>query len=353
MSTRVLVVGARGIPNVEGGAEKNAEELFPRLQAGNYDVTLMGLDKFIVGTSYRGVSLIAAPTWRVLKTDKIAYYLSALTEAIRTRPHIVHLQGLGSAVFLWAYKLMGRKVVVRYGSADYILDKWGFIGKAGFRFAEFQLRFADAVISVAPALSERLAEKGISKNVRMVPNALDDPKYDRVASSEPFVIAVGRVTSQKNFAALCEAFRLLQIDGVATKLVIAGGLDDVEYVSALQANMPDNVDLLGRMSREAIAELLSRAALYVNVSLHEGNSNATLEAISHETPIVISDIAENRNMPVPQVALIDYTTPAAIAAGIRAALANPSAYVVDKANYLTWDDVATRTAAIYEAILAK
>ena len=35
----ILVIGARGIPGVEGGAEKHAEYVFSRFAANGYEVT--------------------------------------------------------------------------------------------------------------------------------------------------------------------------------------------------------------------------------------------------------------------------------------------------------------------------
>jgi hypothetical protein len=50
------VVGARGVPDVEGGAEKNAEMLFPLVVAasGNYRVTLVGLADNIKAEDVQG-----------------------------------------------------------------------------------------------------------------------------------------------------------------------------------------------------------------------------------------------------------------------------------------------------------
>lgn len=141
----IFVVGARGVPDVEGGAEKNAEMLFPLVAAsGKYRVTLVGLADNIKSDTFKGVQLMKAPRSNFLKTDKLLYYVAAIFMAMRLRPRIVHFQGLGSAIFLWVYKLMGAKTVVRYGSADYVVNKWGLLGKLGFLVAEFQLRFADA-----------------------------------------------------------------------------------------------------------------------------------------------------------------------------------------------------------------
>jgi hypothetical protein len=114
----IFVVGARGVPDVEGGAEKNAEMLFPRVVSAGYRVTLVGLDENIKAAEFKGIQLLKAPRSRVLKTDKLLYYITAVFMGARRGPNIVHFQGLGSALFLWAYKLTGAKTVVRYGSAD-------------------------------------------------------------------------------------------------------------------------------------------------------------------------------------------------------------------------------------------
>lgn len=352
-AARILVVGARGVPDVEGGAEKNAEALFPRMAARGYDVTLIGLRSFIKGDEYKGVKLIAAPESRLLRTDKLAYYVDAVFTALKTKPDVVHLQGLGSAIFLWAYKLMGAKVVVRYGSADYILPKWGLLGRTGFLLAEWQLRFADAVISVAPSLSRRLASKGIARNVHLIPNAIDE----KIAVEAPartngrrYILMVGRVTEQKNVGVLLQAFARCARTHPDLELRIAGGVDDEAYYKAIKGWITDRTVFLGRVPRSEVPGLLEGAAAFVNVSVHEGSSNATLEAISRDKAIVLSDIPENRDMSLPAHIYVDPHDPEAIALKIGDALAHPERYVIDKASQLTWQAVADRTAGIYEQI---
>jgi glycosyltransferase involved in cell wall biosynthesis len=353
-SKKVLVIGARGIPDVEGGAEKNAEALFPLMAAAGYDVTVMGLRQFIKGEQYRGVQLLASPAIKFLNTDKIGYYLYAIYQVLKIRPDVVHLQGLGSAVFLLIYKILGCKTVVRYGSADYILNKWGILGRLGFLFAEWQLRFADAVISVTPALSERLAKRGIRKNVHMIPNALDPAIVSDtnlpLTSDRPFILSVGRVTYQKNVISLVNAFNRLSESHPDYDLVIAGGLDDEPYAEQLRPLLNDKVKLLGRVPRSSVPGLLKRSALYVNVSLHEGSSNATLEAISQGCSVLISDIPENKDMPLPGHHFVDPNDINAIAAKLTHGVENRQEYVVDKGNFLTWSNVAEKTIDVYQSL---
>ncbi|PZO48903.1 MAG: hypothetical protein DCF16_15585 [Alphaproteobacteria bacterium] len=348
----IFVVGARGVPDVEGGAEKNAEMLFPLVAASGYRVTLVGLADNIKSDSFKGVALLKAPRSQIMKTDKVLYYIAALFMAARRKPDIVHFQGLGSAIFLWVYKLMGAKTVVRYGSADYLVGKWGVIGKLGFLLSEFQLRFADAVIAVTPALAERLQRRGIARNVHVIANAVDVLPADGMgAPADAYVLSVGRVTAQKNVANLMRGFVLLaKRMPNAPRLLVAGGLDETDYVASLEPLKTERITLAGRYARSAMAPLYRGAAVYINASLHEGSSNAVLEAISAGCPILLSDIPENRDFGLPDRCYFDPRAPEAIADAIGAALENPQAYVADAKAFLTWSQVAERTLAIYRSV---
>lgn len=353
----VLVVGARGIPDVEGGAEKNAERLFPLIAAAGYRVILIGLQGLIRATEYRGVELRTAPNRRVLNTDKLFYYMHAVQVARRERPDIVHLQGLGASLFLWAYKLLGAKVVVRYGSADYILDKWGVIGRAGFRAAELQTRLADAVIAVGPALVKRLAEHGISRNVHLVGNAIDGfetpaPAGEVAPVGLPFILLVGRVTTQKNVHNVVHGFRRFrERGGPPFRLLIAGGLEDEEYVASLKTLIGEDVELLGRCDRARLDGLYRHCTAFINGSIHEGASNAVLEAIGRNCPIVLSGIPENRDFGLPERSYFDPLDPDSIAGALAAATAKPDDFRVDQSRFMTWDQVGEKTLAIYRSLL--
>lgn len=355
----MLVVGARGIPDVEGGAEKNAEMIFPIIAASGFRVVLLGLHGLIRDGSYRGVELRVAPNRRILKTDKLFYYIHALSVARQLKPDLVHLQGLGASLFLWAYKLMGKRVVVRYGSADYVVSKWGLIGKLGFLAAEFQTRFADAVIAVAPALARRLEARGVRDIVHLIPNALDDaPALDAIekcpgaAGDTPYLLMVGRVTAQKNVDRVVEGFNLFrQRTGRAFRLLVAGGVEDETYLRGLLPLCGNDVTLLGHCTRAQLEGLYRECALYINGSMHEGSSNAILEAISRECPLIVSGIPENRDFELPEWIYFDPTDPGSIAHSIAAALDDPDRFHADRSKFMSWSDVGERTLAIYNALL--
>jgi glycosyltransferase involved in cell wall biosynthesis len=351
----IFVVGARGVPDVEGGAEKNAEMLFPLVAAsGDYRVTLVGLADNIKSDTFKGVKLLKAPRSNIMKTDKILYYVAAVFMALRLKPRIVHFQGLGSAIFLWAYKLMGAKTVVRYGSADYLVGKWGAVGKLGFLLSEYQLRFADAVIAVTPALAQRLERRGIKGNVHVIANAVDPLPEAAPGANIPageYVLSVGRVTAQKNVDNLIRGYEIFARGAEkAPRLVVAGGLDETAYVAGLQPLLTERTVLAGKFARSAMAPLYRGSKVYINASLHEGSSNAVLEAISAGCAILLSDIPENKDFGLPAHCYFDPCSPDAIADALKRALEDPSAFVADPRRYLTWSAVAERTLDIYRHI---
>jgi glycosyltransferase involved in cell wall biosynthesis len=355
---KILSIGARGIPDSEGGAEKNAENIFP-LIARRHSVTLLCLDKFVTNESYKGVRIVAVPTFRVLGTDKLYYYLYAVAYVWRHRPDIVHCQGLNAALFLSLYRLCS-KVVARYGSADYLNAKWGTIGRIGFHLCEWQLSYADAVIAVTDSLKSRLVNKLEAGRVWVIPNAVDSADdtgdesvlADHGLEAGKFILGVGRVTAQKDFATLLEAYSAVHLQRPDIgPLVIAGGDDGSGYICELTAMEVDGVVFTGKLPRSKVRALFRTSRLYVNSSRHEGQSNAILEAVSCRTPIIASRIPENLDLPLGSHQFFAVGEAEDLARIILDAYDNPSRFAeTDPSLFWNWDDVANATMKVYEGI---
>ncbi len=361
---RISVIGARGIPDVEGGAEKNAEQLFPRI-ARHHDVMLYAIRRYTTVPVYRGVRIVVSPLFRLFGTEKLPCYIYAALRSLWERPDIIHCQGLGSAVFLFLYRLAARRVVVRYGSIDYKMAKWSPIGRFGFWISEWQLRFADAVIAVTPALKESLVSRGFRVRIEVIPNALDpvavEPaEADRALAvyglaERAYALGIGRLTAQKDFLTLIRAFRLARARGdlACRKLVLVGGDDGSGCYEQLRSEADDDVIFTGRLPRPEVQALLARCGIYVNSSVHEGMSNAVLEAISAGCPVLLSDIVENRDLPVDARHFFRTGDPEALAGRLAEASARPAAFMVSKTPFLSWDEVAGRTLALYDSLFER
>jgi glycosyltransferase involved in cell wall biosynthesis len=353
----ILVIGARGIPGVEGGAEKHAENVFSRFAAHGYRVTLLGTRDALRLREYRGIKLVRIPTFNIASTEKLVYHFLSFLYALAHRPKLVHLQGLNSGIFLFLYKLFGMRVVIRYGSADYQHAKWGRLGRLAFRFCEWQMRFADHVISVSRRYQHDLLQRHGLRTITVIPNGTDEISPSESAESfwkglglteRRYVLAVGRLTVDKGFADLIAAFESL--DEPDLQLVIVGGPDNTDHHQELRALAGPRTRFLGRLDRRLLVQLYRNCGVYVSASSHEGLSNSILEAISCRCPLVVSSIPANREMPLNEPCYFARGDVRGLAEKIAAALRQPQDFIVDPKSFIGWDEAFEQTERVYHRV---
>jgi glycosyltransferase involved in cell wall biosynthesis len=138
----------------------------------------------------------------------------------------------------------------------------------------------------------------------IVPNGVDIAQIRQRAAAPiahpvrdgaiPYLVSVGRLVSHKNFPTLIRAFARAAASRPMTLLIIGGGTSHQrEQLEALAASLgvADSVRLEGEMDNPM--PLVAGAAAFVLPSLWEGASNALLEALALEVPIVASRSAGN------------------------------------------------------------
>lgn len=349
----ILVVGARGIPDVEGGVEKNAESLFPLVAERGWKVCVAGWKPYIETSHYRGVSLWAAPTPGFGKIDELVSALFTWFKAVRMRPDIVHLAGLEPALLLWAYKLIGCKIVVRLGT-DCHQRPWSRAGKLLMRCAKYQLRWADSIIAVTPALAKKLRTSGIRQDIHVVGNALDRPESppERVNTqiSGDYILFVGQIPHQKNIHSLISAFRVFVKSHPKMQLVIVGQWDKCARRKQIEALGDDRIVMLGSLPRPSLAPLYRGARFFVNPSIREGHSNTLLEAISFGCPVLLSDLPENRDLRLNAKHYFSPDDMRSMVSALNRAHANPDVFRVNGNRFPQWEKVAEQTIHIYEKL---
>jgi glycosyltransferase involved in cell wall biosynthesis len=108
------------------------------------------------------------------------------------------------------------------------------------------------------------------------------------------LVSVGRIEEQKNHLFLPPIMAKL----AGATLVIAGdGSLRPELERAIEEHgVADRVRLLGTVPRTSVPDILRAADLFVQPSLYEGHSNALLEALNADLPVVASDILEQREV---------------------------------------------------------
>ena len=155
------------------------------------------------------------------------------------------------------------------------------------------LRSADEIVSVSEDLAEHLkASFGVS-SVTAVPNGVDTNLFQprpHVPTDELTLVSISRIVPRKNINVLIEAVRTLAERGEKRlRLLIAGTGPAEAEVARLAASCP-GATYLGFIDEDQKRDLLARADAFVQLSIREGLSIATLEAMACGVPCIVSDL---------------------------------------------------------------
>ena len=116
-------------------------------------------------------------------------------------------------------------------------------------------------------------------------------------SPNKYILHVGYFDKRKNLTTLVKAFEHFDNQIKGYKLVLAGGRswnhenDDFENIKELIAKcgLKNKVLLPGYTDDKSLSQLYAKAQMYVFPSLDEGFGIPILEAMRHETPVIVSD----------------------------------------------------------------
>jgi glycosyltransferase involved in cell wall biosynthesis len=133
---------------------------------------------------------------------------------------------------------------------------------------------------------QALIQQGVSEDkVVVIPLAYDPPRLtpcQRHSRDSGFVVLwLGNVILRKGIQYLIQAARLLSSSRI--RFIIAGpiGISDEALASA-----PANMDFVGPISRDRIAEFYRRADVFVLPTLSDGFGITQLEAMAHGLPVI-------------------------------------------------------------------
>jgi len=152
---------------------------------------------------------------------------------------------------------------------------------------------ADAIVSVSEDLATHLAERLRVGPVTAIPNGVDTELL-RPAPHPPSdvirLVSISRVVPRKNIDVLVTAVQRLEQEGERRlALVVAGTGPSEGEIARLCARSPAT-QFLGFVDEARKRELLAAADVFVQLSVREGLSIATLEALASGVPCVVSDL---------------------------------------------------------------
>jgi glycosyltransferase involved in cell wall biosynthesis len=361
---RIAFIGGRGVSNTYSGIETYYEELGSRLAARGHFVLAYCRTYFTPDVAtYRGIAVRRLPSVRSKHLDTALHTLLCTLDTVRHDLDIVQFHAIGPSLFSFAPRLWGQKTVASVRGLDWQRDKWGRLATLALKCGErASVRFPTATAVVSETLRNHYAEKhgrvpvfipnGVTVAVPRTPNRIRRFGLEK----NQFLLFAGRLSPEKGCQELLDALRPLQ---QRIRLVFAGGSSYSQaYIEKLRRSAWNEVNFLGQVDRETMAELYSNCYAFVLPSKMEGLSVALLEAVSYGACTIVSDIPEN--LEVVGSACLSFRTGDvnSLRAVLAAALDDPD--LVRKArsrskelarNRFGWDEIALRTEAFYRSLL--
>lgn len=380
---KIVVLGTRGFPNVQGGVETHCENLYPRLAANGCEVVVFTRAQYVDPSikEFQGVKLISLACPRNKFLEALGHTFKGVLAAKKLRPDILHIHAAGPSMFTPLARLLGMKVVITSHGPEHERKKWAGFPSYVLRLAEYlSCTWANRIISVSESHAARLSKK-YQREVVILPNGVRIPEITKSNGAlkqyelekGKYILAVGRFVPEKGFGDLIEAFAAV-CQGQSPKsgdspfgwkLVIAGRADhEDKYSKDLKAKIEDKVKsgvpiiLTGFLTGQPLAELYSQAGLFVLPSYYEGLPIALLEAMSYGLSCLVSDIPANREVGLPKERLFQAGDIAGLAAKISEYTAKPlsaeekTLQVKEISDKYDWNKITEKTLEVYERVIA-
>lgn len=358
---KIAVIGLRGFPSIQGGVESHCENLLTAFGSAA-DFIVYRRRPYLTPEArearYPGITFVDLPSTRIKGFEALFHTLLASLHIIVKRPApMVNIHNIGPGLLTPLLRIFGFKVVLTYHSPNYEHRKWGPIGRSVLRLGEWMsLRFASRVIFVNRFQMEKYTPRIRRKSV-FIPNGITLPTTPPPSDflerhglrRREFILAVGRLTPEKDFETLLKAIRLMP---EPVPLVIAGAADhDTAYADRLHA-LADGLPVVftGFTGRDDLNRLYSSARLFVLSSVNEGFPLVLLEAMTHSLPLVVTDIPATRLIDLPADAYTPAGDPAAMAAAITTAVSRPFAPIGYDLTPYDWSAIARRTSDVYTSL---
>jgi glycosyltransferase involved in cell wall biosynthesis len=365
----VMALGLRGVPNVPGGIEAHAAELYPRLQALGVNVTVLGRTPhrpLNAPVQWHGIHVLWLPAPRLQGVEALLHTLVGVLYAAVRRPDILHIHAIGPSLWVPLAKALGLKVIVTHHGQDYLREKWNRPARAILRLGErLGVRLADECIVISHEIRESVQVK-YGRAAILVPNGVGDLQrapenalLDRYGlSPQRYVIQVSRLVPEKRQHDLIAAFNEARLAG--WKLVLVGGAQGSQRYAEKLRKLYENNDAIvctGFLSPPEVQQLLSHAGIFALPSSHEGLPIALLEAMKMGIPVLASDIPANLEVGLHAASYFPLGDTQALSARLRSmAAATPEEreiianQMAEFCGRYNWDTIASTTLQIIEAV---
>ena len=360
---KIVVTGTRGIPNILGGIETHCEEVFPRIAARGYEVTIIRRKNYAHDhlREYKGVKLLDISAPHVKALEAIVHTFRAVHAAkFKLKADVLHVHAVGPALVIPYAKLLGMKVVFTNHGPDYERDKWNWLAKFMLRLGErIGVRFSDQIIVISKVINDILRTRYRREDAHLIYNGIpssdyhEDSEYLRSlgVDSRKYIFAMGRFVPEKNFDQLIRAFTAVE-DKKDYRLVIAGdaNFDDIHSIELKRLARENDTLLTGFIKGDKLHTLLNNASAFVLPSSHEGLPISLLEAMNYDLPVIVSDIPANREVNLPAENYFRVNKENELKEKLQKHILQGYQPVVYDMKQYNWDEIANQMIEVYQLL---
>jgi len=159
--------------------------------------------------------------------------------------------------------------------------------------------FADRVVAISNGVKDALVRLGVNgqrvrvvynpQNLTQIASAVGGIPRNRPLGGPVRIVAVGRLTDQKDYPTLFRAVRKLCDDGVDARLVILGEGPDARKLESLahRLELQERIEWRGWVASPHV--LMAECDVFALTSRWEGFGNVIVEAMACGLPVVCTD----------------------------------------------------------------
>jgi len=292
---KIAVIGLKGLP-AYGGAAAVGENIINNLKnKAEFTVYSISSHTNLKSGFYEGFYQKVFKRIKLKKLNSFLYYIrSAIHAVFCSNYDLIHLQHRDASYILPILRLRYKVIVTTHGlelTSKWKKYKWLFeIGDKIF------LPFANNITTVSKK-DLRIVNKNLKKtNAYYIPNGINVKREQINKKNNYLFFAAGRIIPSKGLHILLSALKILNYK---EDLIIAGDMeqDNAYKQKIIELSKNINVKFKGLIKEKSkLEELMANAKLFVYPSLIESMSMTMLEVASLKTPILCSDIPENKDV---------------------------------------------------------
>lgn len=292
---KIAVIGLKGLPSF-GGAARVGESIIEELKQ-EYDFTVYGTTSHTEKEGdlggYKQIVFKQLPNKKL--NSFYYYFLSAMHALLFAKYDLIHMHHVDGGFMIPVLRLRYKVLGTSHGRPQE-LDKWQKVRWFFIVSERLFLWFSNAVTVVAKPLGDTY-QKLFSYQTDYIPNGIH--LENEIDQSKPhgegyLLFAAGRIMEIKGCHTFLEALNELNYKG---RVLIVGNTNQTKGYEARLHQLAEglNVEFLPLIKEKSVLYgLVQNASLFVFPSLVENMSIMMLEVATMKTPLICSDIPQNK-----------------------------------------------------------